>query len=219
VRLRARGSFCGATTSHRLPNPREELQMYRMASLLAACLAIAAVLMSAAPGGSAVGLVTLTVPRLGTGTGSLTSNPAGLICMTTCTGKFTVGTRVTLIAQAGAGSSTDGYSTNCEPIHPPKLPPGPNIWGARCQVTLSADKAVKAIFNLTSTPCSVPRLKGRTVARAIFLLALDSCRTGSSWSRRSSTVKKGRVLTTFPQAGWHGDHDASVNLILSGGRR
>lgn len=52
----------------------------------------------------------LTVARAGTGTGSVTSVPAGIDCGPTCTGTLVHGTEVTLTAAADAGSEFTGWS-------------------------------------------------------------------------------------------------------------
>ncbi len=53
---------------------------------------------------------TLTVTRNGTGTGTVTSSPAGINCGSDCTHTYVENTVVTLTANAGAGSVFDGWS-------------------------------------------------------------------------------------------------------------
>jgi len=67
-----------------------------------------------------------------TGTGSVTSSPAGINCPGTCTASFPSGTSVTLSAAAGSGFQFSGYSGACS--------------GTSCQVTLSTDQSVSATF-------------------------------------------------------------------------
>ena len=52
----------------------------------------------------------LTVTRSGTGTGTVTSNPAGISCGGDCSQSYAAGTVVTLSAAAAAGSSFAGWS-------------------------------------------------------------------------------------------------------------
>jgi hypothetical protein len=54
--------------------------------------------------------VTLTVNKPGTGTGTVTSSPAGIDCGSTCTASYNSGTVVTLTAAASGGSSFSGWS-------------------------------------------------------------------------------------------------------------
>ncbi|HWR82837.1 MAG TPA: S8 family serine peptidase, partial [Candidatus Deferrimicrobium sp.] len=53
---------------------------------------------------------TVTVNKIGTGTGSVTSNPAGIMCGGDCTETYPGGTTVTLTATADAGSVLTGWT-------------------------------------------------------------------------------------------------------------
>jgi phospholipase C len=66
-----------------------------------------------------------------TGTGTVTSSPAGIDCPTTCTASFAAGTSVTLSASAGTGFTFAGFGGVCS--------------GTSCQVTSSG--SVTATFN------------------------------------------------------------------------
>ena len=78
----------------------------------------------------------LAVTVAGTGSGSVTSNPAGISCPPTCSATFTGGTQVTLTAAAGANSYFAGWSVSAC---------GNN---ATCPVTLNSNQQVTATFNL-----------------------------------------------------------------------
>jgi hypothetical protein len=52
----------------------------------------------------------LTVKKAGVGTGTVSSEPAGINCGSTCTAKFTQGSKVTLKATAVSGSTFAGWS-------------------------------------------------------------------------------------------------------------
>jgi hypothetical protein len=70
-------------------------------------------------------LKSLTVSTIGTGsaTGTVTSNPAGIVCAPTCSASFSAGGHVTLTATPASGSRVDhwsvascGQSTSCEVV-------------------------------------------------------------------------------------------------------
>src|SRR4051812_18897816 len=75
----------------------------------------------------------LTVVRTGTGSGSVTSNPDGIDCGTTCLHRFDADTQVALTAAPVPGSSFAGWSGDCSGT------------GA-CQVTMSQARSVTATF-------------------------------------------------------------------------
>ena len=77
---------------------------------------------------------TLTVARAGSGSGTVTSSPAGIDCGSTCSAAFEQGTVVTLTASPAAGSTFAGWSGG-----------GCSGTGA-CQVTISAAESVTATF-------------------------------------------------------------------------
>jgi hypothetical protein len=78
---------------------------------------------------------TLGVSKPGTGGGTVTSDPAGIICGATCLESYNPGTIVTLTATAESGSTFEGWSGACS---------GTGI----CSVTVDDDKTVVATFNL-----------------------------------------------------------------------
>ncbi len=57
----------------------------------------------------------ITVTKEGTGSGTVTSSPAGIDCGATCTAAFNQGLRLTLTATPAAGSSFTGWTTGCLP--------------------------------------------------------------------------------------------------------
>jgi photosystem II stability/assembly factor-like uncharacterized protein len=55
----------------------------------------------------------LTVTRTGTGSGTVTSNPAGINCGSTCSASFNSGSSVALTATPASGSTFTGWSGDC----------------------------------------------------------------------------------------------------------
>lgn len=94
---------------------------------------------------------TLSVTRVGTGSGTVTSAPAGIDCGSDCSESYPSGTSVTLAAMPAAGSSFDGWSA-CSGT-------------ATCTVALTAMTSVQATFtavlpapvtvSLSANPASV----------------------------------------------------------------
>jgi hypothetical protein len=164
----------------------------------------------------------LTVSRLGTGPGTVTSNPAGIDCPTVCSAQFAPGTPVFLHPKSDSRSTFDGFSWNCPQVYPPqKLSPPPGLF-PECSIFLEADASVRVIFNLVTTPCLVPQNRGRTPANAAFRLELASChpyRANVFHYAFSRTIRKGLVLFQKPRSGTRLAHGARVDLVISKGRR
>jgi len=85
----------------------------------------------------------LTVKKTGTGTGKVTSSPAGIDCGATCSASFDHGTEVTLEAKADAGSEFKGWSGACSGT-------------GTCKVTMTAAKEVTATFDEEPKGTSFP---------------------------------------------------------------
>jgi len=82
------------------------------------------------------GAPVLSVTRVGTGTGTVTSSPSGINCGTTCKASFPLGTNVTLTATASANSTFAGWTgANCST-------------SPTCVVTLNASENVIATFDI-----------------------------------------------------------------------
>ncbi|HMS83935.1 MAG TPA: S8 family serine peptidase [Nitrospira sp.] len=62
---------------------------------------------------SVVANSTMTVHKAGAGTGTVTSDPAGIDCRATCNGKFPLGSTVHLTATPDPGSTFVGWSGDC----------------------------------------------------------------------------------------------------------
>jgi len=77
----------------------------------------------------------LSVSRSGNGSGTVTSNPAGINCGTTCSAMFDAGAEVVLSAQTAQGSTFTGWSGACSGEY-------------ECRVTMNAVQSVTANFAL-----------------------------------------------------------------------
>jgi endoglucanase len=80
----------------------------------------------------------LSITKMGTGTGTVTSSPAGINCGSTCTTNFANGTSVTLSATAASGSTFAGWSGDCSGT-------------GNCALSMTAARNVTATFNSGGT--------------------------------------------------------------------
>lgn len=125
----------------------------------------------------------LTVALAGTGSGSVTSSPAGISCPATCSANFLkVGTPVTLTATPGAGSRFVGWGGACSGT-------------GSCVVTMSQAESVTATFALIF-PLSVTITGSGTVTSNP---AGINCPSTCSTTFDSGT---GVSLTATPSSGW-----------------
>jgi hypothetical protein len=67
--------------------------------------------------------------------------------------------------------------------------------------------------------CVVPKLRGKRLSAAKRALRKAHCGVGHITRRRSSTVRKGKVITTKPKAGSRRPAGTKVALALSRGKR
>jgi hypothetical protein len=147
---------------------------------------------------------TLTASRTGSGAGSVTSQPAGIDCGSTCSHDFTTGASVTLTATPASGSVFTGWSGDCSGT-------------GQCQVTMSAPHAVIATF-APLPQCHVPAVVGKTLTRATAAIKKANCSLGSV-KRVFSAKKKGFVVGQSPAPGTTGAKNAPVDLRVSKGKR
>ncbi len=91
--------------------------------------------------------VPLSVAKLGTGDGAVTSTPAGIGCGSTCFTTFGRGTVVTLTAAPGQGTAFDGWS-GCD-----------SAAGTTCTVTLNAVRVALATFTRQGTAPTISNLQ------------------------------------------------------------
>jgi len=76
------------------------------------------------------------------GTGTVTSSPAGIDCGSTCTATFSAGTAVTLTAAPGTNATFSAWSGGCSGT-------------GTCSVSINADTAVSAKFNAVASISSI----------------------------------------------------------------
>jgi hypothetical protein len=137
---------------------------------------------------------TVSVVRTGAGSGSVSSNPVGINCGTTCSFGFAAGSSVTLTATADPGSVFIGWSGSgivC---------PGTGT----CQVTVTHATAISADFDLAAKTLTVT-LKGAGVGSVASSPAGISCGATCEFGFSNGTLVS---LTATPAGsvfvGWSG---------------
>jgi hypothetical protein len=119
---------------------------------------------------------TLTVGKAGTGSGTVTSNPAGINCGADCSEAYDSGTVVTLSPAPDAGSAFAGWSGGCS-------------GSGSCSVTMSQARSVTATFNATGGGDTTPPetqidagpAAGSTVAGAQVSFSFSSTEAASTF--------------------------------------
>ncbi len=98
--------------------------------------------------GQSIGSLALTISKSGTGTGTVTSAPAGINCGSTCSAVLASGTSVTLTATPATGSTFSGWGGACTGT-------------GSCTVSMTAAQSVTATFtNRTGFDCNAPPAAG-----------------------------------------------------------
>ena len=89
----------------------------------------------------------LSIAKVGTGTGTVTSDPQGISCGSSCSHVYYGGAEVTLSASPASGSSFEGWSGACSGSSP------------SCTTTIDADQSVTARFNTPPPDTKIVRAK------------------------------------------------------------
>ncbi len=129
----------------------------------------------------------LTVSKVGTGTGAVSSSPAGIDCGISCIADFSPSTTVTLTQTAASGSTFAGWSGACSGT-------------GSCVVSMNAAKSVTATFN--TTPISTFTLTVNKIGSGSGTL-LSTPGGISCGASCNATFNNGTLVTlnTSPDAG------------------
>jgi hypothetical protein len=137
----------------------------------------------------------LTVNKSGTGTGGVTSSPAGIDCGATCTHSYSDGTMVTLTATADAGSTFTGWS-------------GEGCSGTgQCQVTMDQARTVTAAFSANPPQTLTVSKAGTGTGGVTSSPAGIDCGATCSHGFAGGTVVTLTATESFDSvfAGWSGE--------------
>lgn len=146
----------------------------------------------------------LSVTRMGAGTGTITSAPAGINCGTTCSANYASGVSVTLTAAAAGGSTFAGWGGACSGT------------GA-CTVSMTVARNVTATFNSTTTFALTVSRTGAGTGTVTSSPAGINCGTACSTNYANGTSV---TLTAVPAsgstfAGWTGACTGTGSCVLS----
>jgi large repetitive protein len=126
---------------------------------------------------------TATVSKLGPGSGTVHSSPAGITCGSTCSAQFASGSSVTLTAAAAAGSTFAGWS-------------GGGCSGTgTCPLTMSTAVSVTATFKLAAPDT---KLVAATIKPAKRTAKFTFKAVGVATSFECALARKGTPLTFAP---------------------
>jgi len=146
----------------------------------------------------------LSVSRMGTGTGTVTSAPAGINCGTTCNANYATGASVTLTAAAASGSTFAGWSGAC-------------TGAGTCTVSMTAARNVTATFNSATTFALTVTRAGAGTGTVTSNPAGINCGTTCTANYASSTSV---TLTATPASnstfgGWTGACTGTGSCVVS----
>lgn len=135
---------------------------------------------------------TLTVGRSGNGSGSVTSNPAGISCVSNCSNSFNAALTVTLTATPAPGSRFSGWTGACT---------GPGT----CTVTMNHAQSVAATFTAVPQPLTVSRAgngSGRLASNPAGIVCGSTC--ASSFTYGATVILTATPATGSRFVGWSG---------------
>jgi endo-1,4-beta-xylanase len=131
---------------------------------------------------NAVSGIALTVAKSGSGSGTITSSPAGINCGSTCSASYASGATVTLTASPATGSTFAGWSGACSGT-------------ATCTVSLTAARSVTAAFNAAVVGGSVSVNTGGSAAGSFVA---DASFSGGTAFSTTNAIDTSQITGTVP---------------------
>lgn len=134
----------------------------------------------------------LVADRAGTGSGTITSSPAGITCGADCSESYPSGTMVSLSAASASGSTFSGWSGACAGT-------------GSCTVTMNAAKSVTATFSLSTYNLSVSKAgnsSGTVTSSPAGINCGATC--SNSYTSGTSVTLTATPVTGASFAGWSG---------------
>lgn len=154
---------------------------------------------------------TLSLSRLGTGSGTVTSTPAGIDCGSTCTASYAEGTSVTLTAQAATGSIFNGWSGACSGTV------------SSCSVDMDSDRSVSASFTAAPIQRLITLTKAGTGTGTVTsspsgLSCTAGCGSASaSFASNTDVTLVAQAASGSTFAGWSGTCTGTGSCTIAAG--
>ncbi|MBM4231122.1 MAG: choice-of-anchor D domain-containing protein [Gammaproteobacteria bacterium] len=148
----------------------------------------------------------LTVTKAGDGSGSVTSDPVGINCGTTCRNEYTIGTSVTLTATAATGSVFSRW-TGCASVA---------IKGNTCEVTMDQAKSVTAAFAVEAFTLKVTKVgagAGTVTSSPTGIDCGQSC--SASFDSGTSVTLTATAANDSTFAGWSGACTGAMSCTVT----
>ena len=148
-----------------------------------------------------------TVTKVGDGQGTVTANTGAINCGSTCQGRYTTGTQVTLSATPSSGSIFSGWSGACTGT-------------SSCSLTINADTSITATFSASASgtyagninfpnltpPSGITGCEAKVIARTVTLVeSANGALTGSTNNEKIPTLtgtRSGSTITVTLQSVW-----------------
>ena len=140
----------------------------------------------------------LSVSRQGTGSGTVSSTPAGIDCGSSCTANFAAGTQVALAAKPASGSSFAGWSGACSGST------------SSCTVNMNSSLSVTANFNVAAATRLITLSKsgagvGNVTSSPSGLSCLADCGVASaSFASNAAITLTAQAAAGSEFTGWSG---------------
>ncbi len=132
-----------------------------------------------------------------TGIGTVTSNPAGIICPSTCSANFVNGTSVTLTATPPSGWAFAGWSGACS-------------GSGNCVVTMNSTQSVSAMFKQTTATLLSSSPNSSTVGQSVTLTATVTTSLGIPTGSVNFYGDGGALNVSEPLSGWNATFSTSA---------
>jgi hypothetical protein len=153
----------------------------------------------------------LTVSRQGTGSGAVTSTPAGIQCGSSCSTNYSAGTQVTLTAQPASGNIFTGWGGACSGT-------------SSCTVSMNSARSVTANFMAAVASTRLVTLTksgsgaGVVTSSPSGLICASGCTNASTNFTSASVI----TLTALPYsgstfAGWGGACSGTGSCTIAAG--